>query len=110
GQTLTTEVKEGSLAAARVHGDVRQSEVSFDAESFAEDEREQLWRPYCFFNLGNADAAPTPKWDASPAEDKVELATSTSTAADALSTLAALEVPVDVVAYCGKVGIPLRAD
>lgn len=110
GQTLTTEVKEGSLAAARVHGDVRQSEVAFDAESFAEDEREQLWRPYCFFNHDDADLAPTPKWDATPAEDKGELATATSTAAEALSTLASLEVPVDVVEYCGKVGIPLRSD
>lgn len=110
GQTLTTEVKEGSLAAARVHGDVRQSEVAFDGGSFAEDEREQLWKPYCLFNHGNADAAPTPNYDATPAEDKNELAEATSTAAGALSTLASLEVPVDVVEYCGKVGIPLRAD
>ena len=73
-QNLTTEVKEGSYAAARVHGDVRQTLLEADARALAKTLREQVGRPFAAVNFGNPDIAPIIEWDLEPAEDKKELA------------------------------------
>lgn len=70
-QNLTTEVKEGSLAAARVHGDVRQNAIEFDNQTLSEAIHEQVARPWALFNFGDPDVAPYTCWDVQPVEDFV---------------------------------------
>lgn len=69
GQNLTTEVKEGSLAAARVHADVRQQMIEADARALAKSIYMQIARPFAQFNFGNADFAPLIEWDVVPEDD-----------------------------------------
>jgi phage gp29-like protein len=69
GQNLTTEVKEGSLAAARVHADVRQDFLEADARALSRTFYVQVLRPFAALNFGNADLAPIMTWNVSPAED-----------------------------------------
>jgi len=68
-QNLTSEVKEGSFAAARVHADVRQALLESDARALAATLYAQLARPFAAINFGNADLAPRVIWDVTPYED-----------------------------------------
>lgn len=68
-QNLTTEVKEGSYAAARVHGDVRQNAIEFDNETLAECLYRDLARPWALFNYGDPELAPYTCWNVKPPED-----------------------------------------
>jgi phage gp29-like protein len=68
-QNLTTEVKEGSYAAARVHGDVRQNALEFDNSTLSEAIYEQIARPWAYYNYGDPDVAPFSTWDVQPFED-----------------------------------------
>lgn len=69
-QNLTTEVKEGSFAAARVHGDVRQSALASDNNGYRLSIRNGLGRPFAAFNYGDPELAPFTDWDIDPIEDK----------------------------------------
>lgn len=69
-QNLTTEVKEGSFAAARVHGDVRQSALASDNSGLRLTIRDQIARPYAGFNFGDPELAPWTEWDVDPVEDR----------------------------------------
>lgn len=69
GQNLTTEVKEGSFAAARVHADVRQSLLQSDARALAQTIYTQIARPFAAINFGDPDLAPMTTWDLRPYED-----------------------------------------
>ena len=86
-QNLTTEVKEGSLAAARVHSDVRQQTIEADARALARTIYQQLARPFALFNFGNADFAPMISWDVVPEEDFVMKSTVLKNFADSLYVL-----------------------
>lgn len=69
GQNLTSEVKEGSFAAARVHADVRQAILEFDARALSQTIYTQMARPFAAINFGNPDLAPRSCWDITPYED-----------------------------------------
>jgi len=69
-QNLTTEVKEGSFAAARVHGDVRQSALASDNNGYRLSIRNNIARPYAAFNFGDPELAPWTDWDLEPIEDR----------------------------------------
>lgn len=73
-QNLTTEVKEGSFAAARVHADVRQSLLEADARALSSTIYQQLARPFAWMNFGNADLAPRVVWNVKPYEDDLTAA------------------------------------
>ena len=68
-QNLTTEVKEGSFAAAREHGDIRQNALEFDNATLSEAVYEQIARVFAFVNFGDPDAAPRTRWKITPRED-----------------------------------------
>lgn len=68
-QNLTTEVSEGSFAAARVHAAVRQAALKADSRALAMTIYHQLARPFAAFNFGDPDLAPWTEWDVTPAED-----------------------------------------
>lgn len=74
GQNLTSEVKEGSLAAAREHGDVKQAILQSKARGFCRTLYTQLAKPYAAINYGRAEIAPRPVWDIKPIDDKNTLA------------------------------------
>ena len=69
GQNLTTEVEEGSLAAARVHGSVKQTYVQFDATTLENAVYKQISRPFAFFNYGDPNLATRSGWKVEPFED-----------------------------------------
>lgn len=68
-QNLTTEVKEGSYAAARVHSDVRQSALEADNSALRLSIYSQIARPFAAFNFGDPDLAPMTDWDVKAPED-----------------------------------------
>lgn len=69
-QNLTTEVKEGSHAAARVHADVKQSAVERDDRALARDIQMQIARPFALWNFGDARRAPRTRRDVEVLEDQ----------------------------------------
>ena len=87
GQNLTTEVKEGSLAAARVHADVRQQMIEADARALAKSIYMQIARPFAQFNFGNADFAPQISWDVVPEDDFLMKSAVFKNVADAIYVL-----------------------
>ena len=70
-QNLTTEVKEGSFAAARVHADVRQALLEADARAYAMTIYMQVARPFAAMNFGDPDLAPRVLWSVAPYEDNL---------------------------------------
>ena len=86
-QNLTTEMKEGSFAAARVHADIRQSALEADARSLSQTIYHQIARPFAAYNFGSPDKAPRTNWDVTPAEDNLVIATTLDKVADAILKL-----------------------
>lgn len=86
-QNLTTEVKEGSYAAARVHADVRQSLLEADARALALTIYTQLARPFAAMNFGNPDLAPRVIWNVQPYEDNLTAVQTFSAFAQAVLSL-----------------------
>ncbi len=74
GQNLTTEVKEGSFAAARVHADVRQSLLQSDARALERTIRQQIARPFALMNWGRPEIAPVTEFELDPYEDAATVA------------------------------------
>jgi len=108
GQNLTTEVKSGSLAAARVHENVKLEIIQFDDRTLNEHLRDQVLRPYCQFNFpAGAQLAPRISRQTAPTEDRKNEADTASSAATALTALLQAGVPVDIRAYAKRYGIPL---
>lgn len=95
-QNLTTEVKEGSFAAARVHGDVKQSALEFDNAGWSYDVYWQIARPWALFNHGNADLAPYTSHDVEPLEDIQTALTGLTSFAAAVTQLRTAAVPFDI--------------
>ena len=106
-QNLTTEVKEGSEAAARVHGDVKQTAVCLDDRSWSNDVNDQIARPFALWNFGDARKAPKTRRDVEVLEDQGAKLTALDTFARAVTTLRAAQVPVDVVALAAAYRIKL---
>jgi len=111
GQNLTTDVEGGSLAAAKVHENVRADLVQADAEVVATTTHDEVVTWWAEFNLGRRDLAPWPKWDTMPPVDERELAEALGARAQALLTLSTAQLqtglPIDWPALAGQLGIPL---
>jgi phage gp29-like protein len=100
GQNLTTQVSEGSRAAAKVHNQVRGDIMRFDAEAFARQAREAIFEPYCKFNYGDAELAPTLNWLTDPADDGAALAMEQLQTLQGLAIARQLKIPLDVRSTC----------
>ncbi len=87
GQNLTSEVKEGSFAAARVHADVRQAILEADARALSQTIYTQIARPFAAINFGDADLAPRSNWDIIPYEDHKALSDTFNAFTIGVSTL-----------------------
>ncbi len=89
GQNLTSQVQEGSFAAARVHADVRQAILEADARALSRTIYSHIERPFAALNFGDPDLAPLIEWDVRPPEDmktKAETFSAFSSALNALRT------------------------
>ncbi len=111
-QNLTTEIKEGSQAAARVHGDVKQTAVELDNRAWSDDVDMQVARPFAAWNFGDANRAPHTTRDVTPLEDKLVEAAALETFARALAALRQAGEAVDVarLAEAYRVKLPLAAE
>lgn len=106
GQNLTSEVHEGSLAAARVHADVRQAIVAADARALSRTLYTQVLRPFAALNFGDPRYAPTVQWDVRPQEDLEQKARTFQAFATALNQLRAAGVALDdVAAFARRFGL-----
>jgi phage gp29-like protein len=106
-QNLTTEVAEGSFAAARQHGNTEQVTLEFDNSTFSYDLFTQVARPFAKFNFGDQEKACFSSWDVTPFEDRAVAAKTILDASTALTALKSAGVPVDVTAYARTFRIPL---
>ncbi len=107
-QNLTSEVKEGSLAAAREHGDVKQTLLQSKARGFCRTLYTQLARPFAALNYGRPEIAPRPVWDLKPVDDKKTLALALMNLAQALNYFRiAGKVVKDVRALAAQFGLDL---
>lgn len=70
GANLSSEVTAGSLAAAKVHGDIRADLIRDDAKALSLCLREQSLKPWCLYKYGDAELAPKVCWDTEPPEDE----------------------------------------
>lgn len=87
GQNLTSEVKEGSFAAARVHADVRQAYLELLARALAKTLHVQVLRPFAALNFGDPKYAPQVLWKISPPEDQLMKARTFAAVGDGLQKL-----------------------
>lgn len=109
GQNLTTEVKEGSFAAARVHADVRQAILEADARALEHTIYTQIARPFAAVNFGDPNLAPRTCWDVAPYEDNKLAAETFAAFAMAVQTLRTAGKKVgNVVALARSFGLKLK--
>lgn len=87
GQNLTSEVKEGSFAAARVHADVRQAYLELLARALAKVIHVQILRPFAALNFGDPRYAPRVLWKIQPPEDQLMKARTFAAVGDGLQKL-----------------------
>jgi hypothetical protein len=107
GQNLSTEVKGGSLAAARVHDGIRNDVLEGDAQRLAKCLHEQVLKPWARFNFGDERAAPMPNWVTAPPEEKTEEGNSLKSLGDGISSLQKAGAKVDVDTVLEKHGVPV---
>lgn len=107
-QNLTTEIQEGSYAAARIHGGVRQNAIQFDNATLTHSLLQQCARPFADWNFGDPGLATTTTWDVSPPEDKATTAKMLMDLAAAIGTLTQSNSPLDVEALLKEYGLPVR--
>src|SRR5690606_5151149 len=108
GQNLTSEVQGGSLAAAQVHARVALQFIKGDAGALSTCLHNQVLEPWAEFNIGDRNAAPWPKWDTTPPEDKAARAQVLVNVGTAIQALKYAGVPVDEAALAEQFDIPLR--
>ncbi len=110
GQNLTTEVKGGSYAAAKVHADVADYLRRAYAEVLATTTHFQLLAFWALWNFGSTQVAPWPAWKVDPRGDTLALGRALKALGDGLAA-AARELPEGYVIDRKRVyedaGIPL---
>ncbi len=108
GQTLTTEVKGSSLAAAKVHENVKEDILQARSNSLGECLAKQVVVDYIdFHEYPPGTNPPEITWDVDPPEDSVQKADTTLKAAQALVALkVTANSPVDEKQFLEKFDIP----
>jgi phage gp29-like protein len=109
GTNLTTELDGGSFAAANTHKDEDSDYAIADRKKLCAAVQKQLFRPFCFFNYGNANLAPAATLN-SPESDQEKQATVLKTVADAVLPFEKEGWPVDRAVTAKRFGLDLRAD
>lgn len=99
GQNLTTEVKEGSFAAAQVHGRVEGQRIRGFCEFEATTLREKVLTRWAELNFGNRDLAPWPVRDTELPEDGKLVAEIAKLRADSFTAMKTAGVTIDAEAW-----------
>lgn len=107
GQNLSTEVKSGSLAAAKVHDGIRNDVLEGDAQRLAKCLHEQVLKPWARFNFGDERAAPMPNWVTQPPDEKTQEGAALKSLGDGIASLQKTGAQLDVDAVLEKHGIPV---
>jgi hypothetical protein len=110
GQTLSTEVQGGSLAATKEHNKVRQDYVEFDEATWTTCLRQQYLRSWAAVRYSDPGLAPWPKFDTEPDENLVEAADTTQKATLALVQLLDKGLDIDIQKFCDRFKIPIKSD
>lgn len=110
GNNLTTEVKEGSRAAAVVHDNIRSDIIQDDTDSLSSCLKAQSVEFWAQYNFGDRQAAPTPLWNCAPPADKKEEGEGLVQLAEGVRELVLTGIPVDAQKLMEKFGVPLRED
>lgn len=105
GQNLTTEVQEGSRAAAQVHDSVRKDFQGADNRKFGGTLRQQVLRPYALYNAGDEELAPTPAWQTDPPEDLKDRGAALTALGTFLTAAKNAGAPVDQRALLDEFGV-----
>ncbi len=95
GQNLTTEVKEGSFAAADTHSDVKQDVLEFDNSNMCDTIYRDVARPFALFNFGDPEKAPRTWWDIEPIEENYRRAQTMQAFATACASMTQAGVKYD---------------
>jgi hypothetical protein len=106
GNNLSTEVKGGSFAAAKVHETVKQDIIASDAALLSTCLREQHVAPYCSVNFGDAQLAPYPHWETEPPEDQKVRGESLKALGEGLAALQGVGAVPDVDKILEDAGVP----
>lgn len=106
-QNLTTEVSEGSYAAARQHGGTEQVTLEFDNDTFAQDFYEQVARPFAWFNFGDPEKASYSSWDVEPVEDMVAKSAVLTAVSNAIAQMRTAGVKVNPQKLAARYGVTL---
>jgi phage gp29-like protein len=106
GHNLTSEVKGGSYAAAKVGDNIRSDLKEFDANTVANALRAGSLKRWAKWNFDDAELAPTPKWETEQPPDEKAAADTLVSFAAAISALKAANVNPDVERLCEEFGIP----
>ena len=113
GQSLTTDVSStGSLSMGAVHKEIKAQVITSKAASFSTDYRDQVLKPYAFYNYGSAKLAPWVEWDTRPPKDQKTEAETHVASAQAITALEAIlaSTPkeLDRLAYLENLELPLK--
>lgn len=106
-QNLTTEIKEGSEAAARVHADVKQTAIEFDDRTLSEAVGTQVARVFVEWNFGACRPVPVTRHDTSVTEDHEAAAKVLENLSRSVAALTSAGVQVDARALAGAYGVRL---
>lgn len=109
GQNLTTEVKEGSLAAGRMQNLIRIDYALRDA-GLGPVVGQQVLSWWAEYNYGDPDLAPVPIYEVEPPDDDVQESTALKMLGDALQSLQLAEPRVDTTAIAEQFGVPLISE
>lgn len=109
GQNLTTEVKEGSRAAAQTQNLVRIDYALKDAD-IATAVRMQVLTWDAEYNYGDPELACTPVYEVAPPDDDIGEAQSLKTLGEATNALLLAEPRVDVATMLEERGVPLISE
>jgi phage gp29-like protein len=112
GQNLTTNVKGGSHAAAKVHENIRADKIERHTNSLEQLIHDQLMVPFMVYNFGPqyAEIAPWARFIVDPPEDTAQKADTYNKLATSLGSFRDAGAPVDVPAVLDQFGVPRKSD
>lgn len=106
GQEQGNQVKSGLVAAKEAATEVSQKYLRMDATTLPECIREQVIRPFCLYNWGDAELAPRTEYDLEPDADEAKGAEVLASLATTIATLATAAVTIQSL---GAVPPPIQA-
>lgn len=106
GHNLTTEVKGGSFAAARVGDDVRADIRASDARLVSAAMRDGVLKRWAKWNYGDPELAPYPQYNVEPAQDLKNSADTLVSLATGITQLRAAGANPDVEELLEEFGVP----